>query len=101
MTDEVKKLMEQATAERTVPFEPALHKRDLMRVRAHVSERIAFYNNMAAQGFPIFGGVESCTILARAIDNYLRVATTRQEPDPSPDEWWGSVLGDAQRRSDE
>jgi hypothetical protein len=94
--DEVKKLLQEATEALDVPFEPPLGKGALMKVRAQVSTRIKFYRAMAERGLPIAGGIESGAALVRAIDNYLQVATARTEPDPSPEEWWASVLDQAQ-----
>jgi hypothetical protein len=37
----------------------------------------------------------------RAIDNYVRVVTAKQtDPEPSPEEWWASVLEEASKRSE-
>ena len=101
MTDEVKKLMEEATAVLEVPFEPPLGKGALIKVRGSVSARIKFYRTMAERGLPITGGIESGAALVQAIDNYLQVAERPPHPDPEPEEWWRAVLDDAQARRDE
>ena len=101
MTDEVKKLMEEATAVLEVPFEPPLGKGALIKVRGSVSARIKFYSEMTQRGLIIAGGVESAVALLRAIDNYVRVVTAKQtDPEPSPEEWWASVLEEASKRSE-
>jgi hypothetical protein len=100
MTDEVKKLMEEATAVLEVPFEPPLGKGALIKVRGSVSARIKFYGEMTQRGLTIAGGVESAVALLRAIDNYLRVAKRPPQPDPSPEEWWASVLDQANERNE-
>ena len=91
MTDEVKKLMEEATEALDVPFEPPLG----------MSTRIKFYRTMAERGLPITGGIESGAALVQAIDNYLQVAERPPHPDPEPEEWWRAVLDDVQARRDE
>ena len=101
MTDEVKKLMEEATAILEVPFKPPLGKGALIKVRGSVSARIKFYSEMTQRGLIIAGGVESAVALLRAIDNYLRIAERPPHPDPEPEEWWRAVLDDVQARRDE
>ena len=55
---------------------------------------------MTQRGLNIAGGVESAVTLLRAIDNYLRVAERPPQPDPSPEEWWASVLDQANERNE-
>jgi|SRR6516164_3942198 len=102
MTDEVKKLLEQANEVKAVPFEPPLNKAALMKVRSQVSARIKFYKEMSEQGFPIHvDAVASADALVQAIDIYLWIATAKIEPEPSPEEWWASVLDEAKKRRNE
>jgi hypothetical protein len=100
MDDEVKKLLQEANAVLDVPFEPPLGKGPLLEVRGQVQVRIKFYREMAERGLHVPGGIESGSALLRAIDNYLRVAE-KPEPDPSPNQWWVSVLEEAQARGHE
>jgi len=37
----------------------------------------------------------------QAIDIYLWIATAKIEPEPSPEEWWASVLDEAKKRRNE
>jgi hypothetical protein len=83
-----------------VPFEPPLGKGALIKMRAQVSARIKFYSEMTQRGLNIAGGVESAVTLLRAIDNYLRVAERPPQPDPPPEEWWASVLDQANERNE-
>jgi hypothetical protein len=100
MDDEVKKLLQEANEVLDVPFEPPPGKGALLKVRGQVQARIRFYEEMAARDLRIHGGIESGDALLRAIDNYLWVAE-KPEPDRSPNEWWVSVLEEAQARGHE
>jgi len=102
MTDEVKKLMEQATEAAEVPFEPPLlGKTYLAKMRRDVLAQTRFFREMDARGLRISGGEAVCANLLRAIDNYVRVVTAKQtDPEPSPEEWWASVLEEASKRSE-